>query len=118
MIALEQAHKQELREMANRWNNLIIPNFENEIALLEMELKKRQQLELDAFREQIEQGAAQITRVHWSNQVLDLEKRLHHLSSCGQYRDAKALKRTLKELKQEEKQKAMELARQKLLAKS
>jgi len=28
--------------MTNRWNNLIIPNFENEIALLEMELKKRQ----------------------------------------------------------------------------
>lgn len=42
MVALEQAHKQELREMSNRWNNLIIPNFENEIALLEMELKKRQ----------------------------------------------------------------------------
>jgi len=50
MLALEQAHKQELKEMANRWNNLIIPNFENEIALLEMELKKRQQLELDEFR--------------------------------------------------------------------
>ena len=41
MMALEQAHKQELREMNNRWNNLIIPNFENEIALIEMELKKR-----------------------------------------------------------------------------
>lgn len=41
MVALEQVHKQEIREMTNRWNNLIIPNFENEIALLEMELKKR-----------------------------------------------------------------------------
>ena len=58
MIALEQAHKQELKEMSNRWNNLIIPNFENEIALLEMELKKRQQLELDEFRQNIEAGAA------------------------------------------------------------
>ena len=58
MVALEQAHKQELREMSNRWSNLIIPNFENEIALLEMELKKRQQLELDEFRQNIEAGAA------------------------------------------------------------
>ena len=58
MIALEQAHKQELKEMSNRWNNLIIPNFENEIALLEMELKKRQQIELDEFRQNIEAGAA------------------------------------------------------------
>lgn len=57
MMALDQAHKQELREMTNRWNNLIIPNFENEIALLEMELKKRQQLELDDFRLNIEAQA-------------------------------------------------------------
>ena len=41
MVALEKAHRQELKEMNNRWNNLIIPNLENEIALLEMELKKR-----------------------------------------------------------------------------
>lgn len=111
MVALEQAHKQELREMSNRWNNLIIPNFENEIALLEMELKKRQQLELDEFRQNIEAGAAKITRVHWSNQVLDLEKRLKHLSSCGQYRDAKTLKKQLKQLKTDEKERAMEGAR-------
>ena len=89
--------------MSNRWNNLIIPNFENEIALLEMELKKRQQLELDEFRQNIEAGAAQITRVHWSNQVLDLDRRLKHLSACGQYRDAKVLKKQMKDLKMEEK---------------
>jgi len=49
-MALENVHKQELRELTNRWDNLTMPNFENEIALLEMELKKRQQLELDEFR--------------------------------------------------------------------
>ena len=43
MIALEGAHRQEVRELSNKWNNLILPNFENEVALLEMELKKRQQ---------------------------------------------------------------------------
>lgn len=83
MMALEQVHKQELRELTNRWDNLTMPNFENEIALLEMELKKRQQLELDEFRQSIEQGANQITRVHYSNYVLDLEKRMQHLSASG-----------------------------------
>ena len=43
MIALEAAHRQEVRELSTKWNNLILPNFENEVALLEMELKKRQQ---------------------------------------------------------------------------
>ena len=76
-------HRQELRELTNRWDNLTMPNFENEIALLEMELKKRQQLELDEFRQSIEQGANQITRVHYSNYVLDLEKRMQHLSASG-----------------------------------
>jgi predicted nucleic acid-binding Zn-ribbon protein len=83
MMALEQVHRQELRELTNRWDNLTMPNFENEIALLEMELKKRQQLELDEFRQSIEQGANQITRVHYSNYVLDLEKRMQHLSASG-----------------------------------
>ena len=82
-MALEQVHRQELRELTNRWDNLTMPNFENEIALLEMELKKRQQLELDEFRQSIEQGANQITRVHYSNYVLDLEKRMQHLSASG-----------------------------------
>jgi predicted nucleic acid-binding Zn-ribbon protein len=79
--------------MSNRWNNLILPNFENEIALLEMELKKRQQQELDDFRTQIEQDQAAITRVHYSNQILDLQKRIQHLSSQGLYTEAKSLKR-------------------------
>ena len=50
--------------------------------------------------------------------MLDLDKRLKHLSACGQYRDAKVLKKQMKELKLDEKQKAMEIARQKLLSKS
>lgn len=58
MIALEAAHRQEVRELSNKWNNLILPNFENEVALLEMELKKRQQQELEEFRITIENGSA------------------------------------------------------------
>jgi hypothetical protein len=41
MRALENAHKAEVKELANKWNNLIIPNFENECSLLEIEMKKR-----------------------------------------------------------------------------
>ena len=41
MKALENAHKAELKELINKWQNVIMPNFENEAALLEIELKKR-----------------------------------------------------------------------------
>lgn len=41
MKALENAHKAEIKELINKWNNVIMPNFENEAALLEIELKKR-----------------------------------------------------------------------------
>ena len=51
MKALENAHKAELKELINKWNNIIMPNFENEAALLEIELKKRHQNELEQFKE-------------------------------------------------------------------
>jgi vacuolar-type H+-ATPase subunit D/Vma8 len=54
MKALESAHKAETRELLNKWNSVIIPNIENEAALIEIELKKRHQNELEQFREQIE----------------------------------------------------------------
>jgi hypothetical protein len=41
MRALENAHKGELKELINKWANIILPNFENESALLELELKRR-----------------------------------------------------------------------------
>lgn len=41
MRALDNAHKAEIKELMNKWNNIIIPNFENEAALLEIELKKK-----------------------------------------------------------------------------
>lgn len=51
MKALDNAHKAEIKELINKWNNVIIPNFENEVALLEIELKKRHQNELEFFRD-------------------------------------------------------------------
>ena len=41
MQALEDAHLAEIKELLAKWNNIIIPNFENEASLLELELKKR-----------------------------------------------------------------------------
>ena len=83
-----------------------------------MELKKRQQQELEDFRLRIEGGHAQISRVHYSNQVLDMEKKMQFLSASGQYADAKVLKKRVKQLKQVEQNKSMEVARQKLLIRS
>jgi len=54
MKALENAHKAEIKELINKWNNVIIPNFENEVTLLEIELKKKHQTELESFKESIE----------------------------------------------------------------
>ena len=31
----------ETKELTAKWNNIIIPNFENQVSLLELELKKR-----------------------------------------------------------------------------
>lgn len=42
MRSLENAHIVEIKELLAKWNNIIIPNFENEASLLELELKKRQ----------------------------------------------------------------------------
>jgi len=38
---LENAHRMELKELQNKWNNLILPINENESAFLEMEVKVR-----------------------------------------------------------------------------
>ena len=66
IVALENAHKVELKELTNKWNNIILPQNENEAALIEMELKKRQQVELDEFRVSIENGTIQRNRIHYS----------------------------------------------------
>lgn len=54
MEALENAHLAEVKELLQKWNNIIMPNFENESSLLELELKKRQQNEVELFRQQVE----------------------------------------------------------------
>lgn len=77
MKALENAHKAELKELINKWSNVIMPNFENESALLEIELKKRHQNELETFKEQIEkdQDGTGSGKVHYSSEILNLKKK-------------------------------------------
>ena len=41
MQSLEGAHKAEIKDLQNKWNNVILPQSENEAALIEMELKKK-----------------------------------------------------------------------------
>lgn len=101
MKALENAHKQEIKELINKWNNVIMPNFENEASLFEIELKKRHQGELEEFKTQVEKDQAQ-SRVHYSSEVLNQLKKAEALGLQGYYKQAKIVKKKLKKLKIEE----------------
>jgi hypothetical protein len=117
MKALENAHKAELKELINKWNNVIMPNFENEAALLEIEMKKRHQNELEAFREAI--GASDSDqKVHYSGEILNLEKKSEILGLQGFYKEAKKIKKKIKELKNIEKEKQEIVNKGKHLSKS
>jgi len=102
MKALESAHKAETRELLNKWNSVIIPNFENEAALIEIELKKRHQNELEQFREQIEKEQ-DVAVVHYSGEILNLKKKAEVLGLQGFYKEAKALKKRVRALEGNEK---------------
>lgn len=95
-----------------------MPNFENEQALLELELKRRHQAELDEFLASIEQGTATNSKIHFSNTVLDLQKKMEYLSAQGCYKEAKEMKKKLKKAKNEETQKFMDQLNLKLHNKS
>lgn len=113
MKALENAHKAELKELINKWENVIMPNFENEAALLEIELKKRHQNELESFKQQIEVDQTKGTQgsfsgsfiVHYSGEILNLKKKSELLGQQGFYQEAKKVKKKIKELKAIEREK-------------
>lgn len=95
----------EIKELLAKWNNIIIPNFENEASLLELELKKRQQNELEMFKQQVEQQQS-CQKVYYSASVLDLKRKLEVLGTQGAYKEAKALKKKMKEAQKEERVKS------------
>ena len=104
MKALDNAHKAEIKELISKWNNIIIPNFENEAALMEIELKKRHQNELEQFRQAVEKDHGTAV-VHFSGEILNLKKKSEVLGQQGFYKEAKKLKKQVKELKSTEKEK-------------
>jgi len=61
-----------------------------------MEVKNRQQQELDEFREGIENGTAHKERFHPSQGILEMQKKAEALSVTGCYKQAKELKRKIK----------------------
>ena len=67
---LEDAHNTEIKDLQSKWNNIILPQNENEAALIEMELKKKHQQELDEFRISIEKGTLAGIRLHYSAHVI------------------------------------------------
>ena len=71
MKALENAHKAELKELVNKWDNILIPNFENETTFLELELKKKHQNELEVFKEELERGTTS-QKIHYSGEILNM----------------------------------------------
>ena len=74
MKALDNAHKAEIKELINKWSSIVVPNFENEAALIEIELKKRHQNELEMFKEQVEKEHGQGI-IHYSSEALNLKKK-------------------------------------------
>lgn len=118
MEALEKAHKQEIKDLQNKWNNIILPQSENEAALIEMELKKKHQLELDNFRIAIENGTVQCPRLHFSGAVIEMKRRSDYLGQSGFYKDAKVLLKQIKTAKSVEREKFNMDSRQKLFRRS
>jgi hydroxymethylpyrimidine/phosphomethylpyrimidine kinase len=117
MKALDNAHKSEIKELINKWNNVIIPNFENEAALIEIELKKRHSNELEQFREQIEREHENAI-VHYSGEILNLKKKSEVLGSQGFYKEAKQLKKKVKQLVGDEKEKHQQASKEKFINRS
>jgi len=116
MRALENAHKAELKELLNKWSNVIMPNFENEAALLEIELKKRHQAELEAFKEQVERDVS--GKVHYSSEILNLKKKSDVLGQQGFYKEAKQVQKKMKTLKAIEKEKHALQSKDKFISRS
>ena len=117
MKALDNAHKAEIKELIGKWNSIILPNFENEASLLEIELKKRHQHELECFREQIEKEHESAI-VHFSGDILNMKKKSEVLGMQGFYKEAKKLRKKVKGLEEGEREKHELQAKEKFINRS
>lgn len=62
---------------------------------MELELKNRQQNELEMFKGQVDDEQRN-QRVYYSRDVLDLKRKLEVLGNQGAYKEAKMLKKKMK----------------------
>ena len=79
-----------------------------------MELAQKHKNQNEQFKMDIDQGRAINNRVHYSQEILELQKKAEHLSAQGWYSEAKALQKKLKKLKAIEEEKHVLNAREKL----
>ena len=76
-MALDNAHKTELKEFNNKWENIIMPNFESETELLQLELRRKHHQELEEFKESLEKDLS--LKYHVNSEILELRKKLDTL---------------------------------------
>ena len=86
----EDAHQKEVQEFLHRWEKIIIPEFENERLLIELETKKRHQNELEELK--------QTNKYRLSPSLLNLQRQIESLASLGNYTEAKKLNKKFKKL--------------------
>ena len=77
LLALDNAHKTELKEFNNKWENIIMPNFESETELLQLELRRKHHQELEEFKESLEKDLS--LKYHVNSEILELRKKLDTL---------------------------------------
>ena len=75
---MDQAHKEELEELNNKWENIQIPNTINEMQLLLIEMRNRHMNELEELRNfQLNNPTA---HYHASPQLIALRKKEEYIA--------------------------------------
>mmetsp|Transcript_4776 Transcript_4776/g.4508 ORF Transcript_4776/g.4508 Transcript_4776/m.4508 type:complete len:110 (+) Transcript_4776:181-510(+) len=75
----EDAHQKEVQEFLHRWEKVIIPEFENERLLIELEAQKRHENEIEEFKEKSKTDAA--FKFRPSANLLNLERQKEAMKS-------------------------------------
>lgn len=99
----EDAHQKEVQEFLHRWEKIIIPEFENERLLIELETKKRHQNEIEELKESMKNSS--VSKYRHSSELLNIQKQIESLASLGKYLEAKKMKKKFKRIEKLEKAK-------------
>lgn len=78
-----------MEEFLYRWERVIIPEFENERLLMELDMKKRHQNEEEEMREGAKEESS--LRFRHSSELLNVQKQIESLASLGKYVQAKKM---------------------------